>query len=63
MQIIGSLLNAFERKRESFDEMIDIIDYEKNEFKTEDIEGMIPDTTKRNEFLVLLGKKRKIKKN
>ena len=63
MQIIGSLLNAFERKRESFDEMIDIIDYEKNEFKTEDIEGMIPDSTKRNEFLVLLGKKRKIKKN
>ena len=63
MQIIGSLLNAFERKRESFDEMIDIIDYEKNEFKTKDIEGMIPDSTKRNEFLVLLGKKRKIKKN
>ena len=62
MQILGSLLNAFELKRESFDEMIDVIDYEQKEFETEDIEGMISDEIKRKEFSSLLGKKRKIKK-
>ena len=61
MQILGSLLNVFEHKKESFDEMIDVIDYEQNEFETEDIEGMISDKIKRKEFSSLLGKKRKIK--
>ena len=60
-QILGSLLNIFEHKKESFDEMIDFIDYEKNDFESKDIEVMISDENKRNEFLKLLGKKRKIK--
>ena len=60
-QILGSLLNIFEHKKESFDEMIDFIDYEKNDFETKDIEGIISDENKRNEFVKLLGKKRKIK--
>lgn len=60
MQILGSLLNIFESKRESFDEMINIIDYEQSEFKTKDIEEMIPEAIKRNEFIELLRKKRKI---
>ena len=60
-QILGSLLNIFEYKKESFDEMIDFIDYEKNDFESKDIEVMISDENKRNEFLKLLGKKRKIK--
>ena len=59
-QILGSLLNVFEQKKESFDEMIDIIDYEQSIFNTEDIEKKIPDENKRNKFLELLGKKRKI---
>ena len=59
-QVLGSLLNVFEQKKESFDEMIDIIDYEQSKFNTEDIEKKIPDENKRNEFLELLGKKRKI---
>ena len=58
--ILGSLLNIFENKKESFDEMIDIIDYEKNVFKIKDIEEIIPEKIKRKEFLRLLGKKRKI---
>jgi len=48
------------KKKESFDEMIDIIDYEQSIFNTEDIEKKIPDENKRNKFLELLGKKRKI---
>ena len=40
--------------------MINIIDYEKSDFKTEDIEKMIPEKTKRDDFINLLGKKRKI---
>ena len=59
-QILGSLLNVFEQKKESFDEMIDVIDYEQSIFNTEDIEKKIPDENKRNKFLELLGKKRKI---
>ena len=59
-QILGSLLNVFEQKKESFDEMIDIIDYGQSIFNTEDIEKKIPDENKRNKFLELLGKKRKI---
>ena len=39
--------------------MIDFIDYEKNDFETKDIEGIISDENKRNEFVKLLGKKRK----
>ncbi len=77
--ILGSLFNLFENKKESFDEMINIIDYEHNEFKKEsfddmidiidfekssfkikDIEEIIPERNKRNEFIRLLGKKRKI---
>ena len=61
MHILGSLLNLFEHKKESFDEMINIIDYEQNEFQTKDIEEIIPEKIKRDEFLKLLGKKRKIK--
>ena len=60
MQILGSLLNCFEKKKESFDEMINIIDCEQSEFKNKDIEEMIPEETKREEFLQLLRKKRKI---
>ena len=60
MQILGSLLNCFEKKKDSFDEMINIIDCEQSEFKNKDIEEMIPEETKREEFLQLLRKKRKI---
>ena len=63
MQILGSLLNEFEHKKESFDEIIDIIDYEKNEFETEDIEGIISDKIKRKEFFKYSWKKKKNKKN
>jgi hypothetical protein len=41
--------------------MIDIIDYEQNQFENKAIKGMIPDENKRKEFLSLLGKKREIK--
>ena len=58
--ILGSLLNIFENKKEYFDEMINIIDYEKRDFKTEDIEKMIPEKTKRDDFINLLGKKGKL---
>ena len=60
MHTLGSLLNLFEDKKESFVEMINIIDYEQSEFKTKDIEEMIPEKKKRDEFLELLRKKRKI---
>ena len=60
MQILGSLLNCFEKKKKYFDEMINIIDCEQSEFKIKDIEEMIPEETKREEFLQLLRKKRKI---
>ena len=59
-QILGSLLNIFEGKKESFDEMVDIIDFEKSDFNSQDIEEMIPDKEKREEFKNLLRKKRKI---
>ena len=59
MQILGSLLNIFESKRESFDEMINIIDYEQSESKTKDIEEIISETFKRNEFIKLLRKRGK----
>ena len=60
MHLLGSLFKLFENKKESFDEMINIIDYEHNEFKTKDIEEMIPETNKRNEFIEFLRKKRNI---
>lgn len=59
-QILGSLLNIFEGKKESFDEMVDIIDFEKSDFNSQDIEEMIPDKEKSEEFKNLLRKKRKI---
>lgn len=59
-KMLRQLLKLFETKKESFDDMIDIIDFENSSFKIKDIEEIIPEEIKRNEFISLLGKKRKI---
>ena len=59
MELLGLLLNLFKSKIESFDEMINIIDYEQSESKTKDIEEIISETFKRNEFIKLLRKRGK----
>ena len=40
--------------------MIDIIDFEKTTFKTKDIVALIEDNTEKDDFIKMLGKKRKI---
>lgn len=59
VELLGLLLNLFKSKIESFDEMINIIDYEQSESKTKDIEEIISETFKRNEFIKLLRKRGK----
>lgn len=59
VELLGLLLNLFKSKIESFDEMINIIDYEESESKTKDIEEIISETFKRNEFIKLLRKRGK----
>jgi len=40
--------------------MINIIDFEKTTFKTKDIVALIGDNTEKDDFIKMLGKKRKI---
>ena len=55
-----ALINVFKTKKESFDEMIDAVDYENTVFIKKDIEKYISDNQERNEFINFLQKKRKI---
>jgi hypothetical protein len=43
-----------------FDSMIDIIDFEKTTFKRGDIDALITDNSEKQNFIEMLGKKRKI---
>ena len=40
--------------------MIDIIDFKKTTFKSEDIKALITDNSEKQNFIEILGKKRKI---
>ena len=55
-----ALINVFKTKKESFDEMIDAVDYENTVFIKKDIEKYISDNQERKEFINFLQKKRKI---
>ncbi len=59
-RLLLSLINLFRNKKINFDEMIDIIDFENTTFKTKDIEEFIGDKTEKDDFIQMLGKKRKI---
>lgn len=59
-RLILTLFNLFKDKTINFDKLIDIVDFEKTTFNTEDIEGLIEEKTEKDKFIELLGKKRKI---
>ena len=59
-QILLSLIKIYKEKKEMFDILIDIIDFEKTTFKSEDIEALIKDNSEKQNFSEMLGKKRKI---
>ena len=59
-RLLLTLINLFRNKKINFDEMIDIIDFENTTFKTKDIEEFIGDKTEKDDFIKMLGKKRKI---
>jgi hypothetical protein len=59
-QVLLSLIKLFREKSNLFDEMIDIIDFEKTVFNTEDINALIADESEKKNFIKLLGNKRKI---
>ncbi len=59
-RLLLTLINIFRNKTINFDEMINIIDFEKTTFKTKDIVALIGDNTEKDDFIKMLGKKRKI---
>ena len=59
-QILLTLIKLFKEENNMFDSMIDIIDFEKTTFKREDIEALIKDNSEKQNFIEILGKKRKI---
>jgi len=59
-QILLSLIKLFKEEKNMFDSMIDIIDFEKTTFKSEDIKALITDNSEKQNFIEMLGKKRKI---
>ena len=59
-QILLSLIKLFKEQNNMFDSMIDIIDFEKTTFKSGDIDTLITDNSEKQNFIKMLGKKRKI---
>ena len=59
-RLLLTLINIFRNKTINFDEMINIIDFEKTTFKTKDIVALIGDNTEKDDFIKMLGKKRNI---
>ena len=59
-QLLLSLIKLFKEKNNMFDSMIDIIDFEKTTFKRGDIDALITDNSEKQNFIEMLGKKRKI---
>ena len=54
------LINLFRNQKINFDEMIDLIDFENTTFKAKDIDVLIGDKSEKENFITMLGKKRKI---
>ena len=54
------LINLFKTRREQFDDLIDVVDYQNSTFRNKDIEKNIPNEEEREEFKSFLQKKRKI---